>query len=455
MRLFLCARVCLTVGAYLLLGCEDSVAPNDDGGRRLVRGSVGAGAARQPQMRPWDDEFATIGRLATGFGGVFVDSTGRRTAFVLSHSDRGAIQSALTRVLGDAGEVRFREGTYDFLQLEQWHRRLRPVLGITGVAFTDIDERENRLRIGLYDRAQQAIVERMLTKFRIPREAVLFELSGPVRETTTLSDFRRPTLGGLKITRGTGNCTLGANAESETSPWDGVAYFLTAAHCTEQRGELDNSGFYQPIVSADNFVGYEVKDPPLFTGGECPSGRVCSYTDVALIRYTIGGVGAHAHYPGIVRTLWKGQDQGSTILAAPDAKTGWGSPDKWEVVNVWGYNGSTPLANEPVDKVGISTGWTGGPLISTCRDVNFPAPSTLTLLCQGIVDAAADDGDSGAAAFRSWVQEGSTTFYNADLYGIVWGNETDPSTGFKRFLFSPMPAIMRALGPESYRWCYC
>lgn len=98
-----------------------------------------------------------------------------------------------------------------------------------------------------------------------------------------------------------------------------------------------------------------------------------------------------------------------------------GSTDP-DVANPFHIGGLAPLPTVGtwVEKVGVSTGWTGGPVEKTCS--NLSGGSGIIILCQDFVDAMANNGDSGSPAFTS---SGMPT-----LYGTVCAKtRSDKSTG--------------------------
>ena len=80
--------------------------------------------------------------------------------------------------------------------------------------------------------------------------------------------------------------------------------------------------------------------------------------------------------------------------------------------------------------------WTFGTITNSCVAVNVSG-STITQLCQNIVNAGVGGGDSGSPVFN-WSGTGS----NVTLAGILWGGSSDGTT----FVFSPMSGIERELG---------
>lgn len=137
------------------------------------------------------------------------------------------------------------------------------IWSISGVVTTDLNEGENRIEIGIEDLGLAKTIEQPLTALAIPVEAVVFQQ----REQLTIAThpLRDPAPGGIleggyQISRsGSQVCTLGCNAQR--AGFDGL---VTAGHCTDNLGEVNDTLFFQPssAVNPDD-VGIEVSDPPL------------------------------------------------------------------------------------------------------------------------------------------------------------------------------------------------
>jgi hypothetical protein len=113
-------------------------------------------------------------------------------------------------------------------------------------------------------------------------------------------------------------------------------------------------------LSEDNKIGDESADPPFFTGGDCPPGRKCRYSDSAFIDYTV------SRGLDIARTT---NDNGSTTLdnANPTIKI------VSETV--------VPMDGIVLNKVGRTTGWAFGRANGMCMDT-YVKDTDITLLCQ-------------------------------------------------------------------------
>lgn len=430
--------------------------------------AAGAPAAAQnagqaQERRPTHDEH--LERLAgriPGFGGYFIGEDGQLTVYLTSPGERGIAQAVLAqelagrpfstrqRVRPDPRQLRVLEAAYDFPRLRGWYQaHVRPLAALDGVAFTDIDEKRNRLLVALErdDDALRARIAEALARGSVPAEAVIVEVRGPSMDfrtpapslfgdaggqAQTLSSRFRPVPGGVAIryerSGFTYPCTLGVNVRlSSTAPID----FITASHCTTARGGgTDNSHEYQPNAVTTDDIGTEVSDPGYFynaTNTACPLNERCRYADVARFRYSIAN--AVNEFGQIAQTETSSRTSGSTTIAI-------GRP-RFRVLGSYPY----PIPDEVLDKIGSATGWTWGGVINTCADrVVSEGTTTTRYLCLAIVDAGAGGGDSGGPVFS--LAGGNDVYF----IGLLQGGYTNATTGRVNYYFSPMDGIERDLG---------
>jgi hypothetical protein len=388
---------------------------------------------------PTDDELARIAASVPAFGGMHFDHAGRLVVSLTDTGQRAAVVAAIRPILGERraakalADFTVRPARFGFTQLQQWRKRANPaVLGMTGVVFTDVDEESNHVLIAV-DRAPIRVeVMAALTRLGLPADAVQVVEHAPIRQLQTVQDYRRPPLAGMQIAYSGALCTSGPALEVNWTPWDGVSYFITAAHCTDIQGAADGTQYYQPLVGGGNHVAVEERDPAFFSGGACPPGRRCRYSDAALIRYDSPWPDALG---SIAQTTSFGQYSGSLTLGGQD------------VASILWFNGnaqdwiSPPFVGQQIEKVGRTTGWTRGGVTNTCVDIN-PGGTDITMLCQTLVNAGAGPGDSGAPVFES----GGSSY--ATLYGVLWAG-----SGGTSFAFSPLKNVESELGVFYY--CYC
>jgi hypothetical protein len=383
---------------------------------------VSAAPAQAPGTESLDEQFAAIARQVPGFGGMFFDQDGTMQVYMVGH--KGPANEALTALLDDVlareiggGERLSRSGMeileaeYNFADLHQWHQQMSPeVLDIPGVVYTDNNERENRLQIGITNSPGTAeAVEGALSKLGIPRAAVNIIETKEIN--LHLRNRRRPLRGGLQINFGNFLCTLGFIAVR-----NGVNGYVTNSHCTTTQGGVQNTVEHQPIASGTtNRVGIEIADPTYFSGSGCPAGRVCRRSDSSFIQVP--------HPSGPTVTIARG-----TIARPAINSFTWNGVDIFNITS----EGSA-LVGQAVTKVGRTTGRTAGTVQQTCVNTNVSG-TNITQLCQTIATYANAGGDSGSPVFRI------TTLPNVVLVGINWGGNGTIS------VFSPISQIQQELG---------
>ena len=213
-------------------------------------------------------------------------------------------------------------------------------------------------------------------------------------------------------------CTISFNG------YLGGAYgFVTNSHCTDNRGQVDGTHYTQGDDPFGAIIATEIADPPYFTGSPCPAGNKCRYSDSSFAQYN-GNSTKLGSFRTLAHPSARGPYQGSITLKPAGSRftiAGVGSAAQGQIVN----------------KIGVTTGWTYGQVVATCADINITG-STYTLLCQNIVTAGADHGDSGSPVF-AWTKGNNVT-----LLGILWGGGT--SNGQIVFAFSPFASIQDELG---------
>lgn len=151
-------------------------------------------SAQENRPQTIDDEFYAIAQEAPAFGGLYlceqegglcVNTTDSSPAKVT------AIREAIDRRFGE----QFRgmptvpiPAQFSFAQLYEWHQQIVQTLSISGIVFTDIDEKRNRITIGVSTNSAKKAVEREIARLNIPSEAVVVDDTEPV---VTLSDTEK------------------------------------------------------------------------------------------------------------------------------------------------------------------------------------------------------------------------------------------------------------------------
>src|SRR5262245_33635280 len=106
--------------------------------------------------RTIDEQFAAVARNTPSFGGMYLDEE-RNVLYVYSwDQSAGAAavaRDAISAVFGDqhpGARVQILTARYGFHELKAWHDRMSTgVLDLPGIVMTDIDDRSNRLTVGV------------------------------------------------------------------------------------------------------------------------------------------------------------------------------------------------------------------------------------------------------------------------------------------------------------------
>lgn len=359
-----------------------------------------------------DDLFLKLVQSIPGFGGAYKENG---TLFVYQKRgvppmDAAQVEPIVVAALGPTSQPTngtvVLEGVYDYTELMRWHESMSPkVLGIMDVVSTDIDERLNHLAVGVANVAAQSEVQKELPKLGIPSDAVIIMEADPIiidppppfdeRGRDGLQDRTRPLVGGVQV-NSSSTCTLGFIARRQN-----IDGFVTASHCTSVQGGLDDTLFYQIFASANDLVGQELADPPLFgrdTNHACPKKQSCRYSDSAFVQVSS---------PSLVTQGY--------IADPPDNGTPWVGNTFFEIV---GEAPSHPFSGDEIlIKIGRSTGQTQGQISSgTCSNVNM---GSITMLCSYRFPAGVAGGDSGAPVVVMTDIPGKV-----HLYGIVFARNT-------------------------------
>ncbi len=328
----------------------------------------------------------------------------------------------------DVPEIKLLQSKYDIAQLAQWRRDMVNLLDIDGIVLIDLDEARNQIKVGVRTETLRSRIEAELIKLSIPLQAVVIEKTNPFSLSNhSLASRVTPAVGGLGVNYSGSPvsnpvCTLGFLARHSRG-----STMVLPSHCSNRRGDgADGTKYYQPTINNSHYLGKEVVDPNHFTGGKCPTGQKCRWSDATLVKLTSS---ASFDLGGIAQTTswWNNSKQinhtNSTFRITSER--------------------TFPVSGEYLDKVGLTTGWTFGIVTETCVDVRVS--QNITLLCQDIVSKPSwvnttrpisSKGDSGAPVFR-WLGN------NVVLYGILWGSRNDNG---EQFIFSAMTNIEYELG---------
>lgn len=205
------------------------------------------------------------------FGGAFVDTDGVLAVYLTRPEAAGLMRVALAAELEKLNRpgkaVRVLRGQYAFAQLQQWLDRVTPELPGSELVFTEVDERSNRLRIGVAREPVRSLVQEVLSRVGVPASATVIEVvPTPEPYIGTLRWRISPLTAGSLIEGFTWDlkilCTYGPNVL-----WQGAKYMLVNSYCTAAMGGATAaSDFFQPNVPtyeyqrASHEVGDEVQD---------------------------------------------------------------------------------------------------------------------------------------------------------------------------------------------------
>jgi hypothetical protein len=362
------------------------------------------------------DDPVALARNVPGFGGFFLDAQGNPTVYLKQAGQRGAAEQALTPWLGSHGlrgaQMKVLHADFDWAQLEEWHGKgSAAALAVRGAVFTDADEATNRLTIGIERGASAAEVRQALAQLGIPAAAVNVVETEPVVRVATLQGSVRPVVAGVQINFPGFLCTIGFNAVRS-----GVDGFVTASHCTNTQGGVENTPYWQPLQSVNpTQIATETVDPAYTTAG-CPAGRVCRRSDASFARY----INSTGHTLGAIARTSSTRKQNLTIAGS------------WTITG--DASSATFAVGSVVNKVGRTTGWSQGKVTASCVNVNVSG-TNITQLCQTVVAATVGAGDSGSDVFAI---TGGT---NVTLDGVLWGG-----SGSRTFIFSPLANVKQELG---------
>jgi hypothetical protein len=429
----------------------------------------------------------SIAQAVPAFGGYDFDSAGNAyitTAGPVAESARLKIlslfQPHFAAVQGHfveqsaASRIIFQEGKYNFLQLRAWRSAISArLLGLEGaVYYVALDPRDNQVLIGISQRRYEEIRSLVLqgtAHLAIPADALAFEAAPDPTETdsfssesdcspeavipepgcgepdpyqppppTTLSDYVRPVRGGLQgefYLQQLDTTALGTiGFVARYCPGDCYYVLVTAAHNTYRMASVDYNLVAQPRfasrprTSSDYYyVGWERWDPPwsrnraFGISGPFAQGYTncieinCRRSDMALIQLEVSASG----FGTLVRPQQR-LDHGNTVAGQIDIYTN-------QFITIVGE--LVPVGGQVIDKIGKTTGWRVGTVVSNCTDIYIPYPDPnssepAVLRCQlqsGF--PISGSGDSGGPMFL-WYgnnQAALVGLYHRQGFGYYWG----------------------------------
>jgi hypothetical protein len=153
------------------------------------------------QERTLDDEYAAIAREVPGFGGLYFD---RQTNTIVAHSAipendfavREAVREYLNGSLLSGLPISTIRGLYDYRDLNRWRREIE--IAASGLlSMSDVDERRNRVLIGIRSDDAMKKVTEIITGLNLPEDAVVLEFADFVAPRAP-RDSIRSMVGGMR-----------------------------------------------------------------------------------------------------------------------------------------------------------------------------------------------------------------------------------------------------------------
>lgn len=439
--------------AVVAAGCDQ---PMESPRAAAADAALSAGSAQaQAQVLPGETDLWKFAQEVPGFAGVSVDENGEVVVQVtdMAHASRarGAVAGILPHLRGRG--VNVRAARHKFTDLAVWRDAAEAMLDETGWARSlDLDEARNLVVIEARGNQMRGEIMREAHRRGIPGDALLVtvaseddggsEVDEAYLETpyysvapggATMLDGRFTTLiGGIAAgRRGSSgslrNCNIGFIADLS-----GVRTFITTSSCSATSWAFDGGVWHQPYpdqYSEQYRVGVEHRDK---RGESCGflSPNVCRYSDATAIAIDAGVASERGR---IARTL-------NSEATVPGSRQIDPNNPHFQITST-----ANPVAGQQVQKVGRATGWTRGPVITTCAVMYAAGRSNSRLRCQYRVNAGAEMGDSGSPVF---VDNGDGT---AKLLGMLWGMKLGlhyvNGQGYViSYTFSPFSGIQTDLG---------
>lgn len=386
-----------------------------------------------------DSRLVRIAQRVPGFGGVYVDSSGRAVVWLAADTQLAAASRAMAEVLGrlpsiDSRGWRIRRTRYDLQQLYEWRRSLLEELSLDHLVYIDLDEAGNQVWVAVDRPSAIPLVRAAARRRGIPDAAAQVVTEARPHQLQLITNEIRPLTGGMRIGASYGSMACTSSLVGYRASAPSVPLMVTNGHCSFTQGALDTMQYGAPFGGAP--IVQEEFDPPFwyvydgrpnaictplepFCVTFCPSVATggCRWGDVSSWRFIQPtSVSLYAVATTSFAYFGTGGD-GSLAYTGTETLTAW--PPEYL------YSG------ERMDKVGATSGWTAGPLNHTCTDVGMPG--NRMLLCQYTVLAEARGGDSGSPV----IWDGAAGRY---LTGILWGANST------QFTFSPLWSINADLG---------
>lgn len=374
------------------------------------------------RLRLAEKQVVRLANEIPGFAGYYIEAgSGQLVAYVKDSVQKfPSATASLNAHLAQDGlgipayqrphSVRIKQADYDFQTLSDFRDFVSDsLLGLSGVRSVGLDQKINRVTVGIRDAQAEAFVLDQLRQHSIPAAAVNFQFVpnptmmiahgslsastksrryGSILESGGTPDSLA---GGLPFTD-TGNggtCTIGAVVDSGST-----RMFMSASHCTTHMYQLNGDTV---ATEAGLTIGYERGDRA-YTGTGC--NLLWCWDDRS----------SDAAVFSIVNSLYTPSRKG--VIARPGTRsqlvlnaardTSINSSHPWLFVGGT-LDASYLVAGETIDHVGIRSGWTYGTITNTCDDF-VRAPNNgdphMKVYCEARSDnMGVPAGDSGGPVF--------------------------------------------------------
>ena len=389
-----------------------------------------------------------------GFAGFYISgadeitvlSTRAIPAGEVAGQVRGMADRHGLKARGGVWRVRTGVVKHTFDELVAWRDEVATSLYIiSGWSSLDLDERRNRIVVGISHNSARAPALDVFRNAGVPQSAYEIRLAHRSNFTSGIKDRHRPLLGGLVgLFRASTSTSAGHDCSiTAIARWRSEYFLMTASHCTQRTWWQDD---IDPLLAQTNSLsiwwGYERFDhnevcwaPP-----EYQHMQYCRKAEWALYSANpdvIGGEQPLA-FGQLVRPL-SGRRSGALNDNYGQAANI--ALDEANPLIIVDYLADPPVGME-VDKVGSVSGWTYGPVTESCIDMlvadvypdaGWPMYHIGLLTCQYRADINSNAGDSGGPVFR-YLGGNEVSFV-----GVDWGN-TDGDGGIDG-LFSTIGGI--------------
>ncbi|NUQ11893.1 MAG: hypothetical protein HUU26_06105 [Gemmatimonadaceae bacterium] len=358
-------------------------------------------AVRGRTARGVEDMVLRLEARLPGLGGLFVDTAGTLVAQLPVGRDTAGVRSALLdglliepayaelrARLATGMRVRSQATAFAFSTLVAGASLASQRLGSQDIVLVDADEANNRVRVGVAKPSGIEAATEALVALGLDRGMLQVELAPVTSLMVTLRQSFRPMGGGIQIQNANyGLCTVGFNVSNYMADTG----FVTAGHCAPGEPGMGFLGpLYQPVntPSTNQVANIELNPVWNVIDPQCGTYSICAKSDALYARY----ISPSAWAPKVAKTSSKGVNYGAGSITFASWWT--------SIPYVAGE-----YVGQSLEKVGRTTGWTGGTMITSCENVAVKLtvtdqyPHHVTLCAHRVSGSRVGGGDSGSPVF--------------------------------------------------------